>query len=431
MREHADAMYAVREKQRAIFQTDSIRAEFHTTTIRTDSPRTSQIQVYITADSTTVGKGMDRILFNLRKKPPISGGDFLLHIGQDTLSTAELYRAYTQALRANRIPMSFYLEDTEKPLPKKDENLRSMPAYGGLLAGRFYTAVFPDYQPFLLRKMLIYALFALVVFGITGAAFGIMYRSLQQQRRLARLKNDFISNVTHELKTPITTVGVALEALSDFEVLRNPDQTREYLSISKLELERLTLLVDKVLRLSMFEQNEPALRLERVDLAALIGQVLHALKLQIESAGATLVPDIPEGETFEVQGDRLHLTSVVFNLLDNALKYRREQPVIQVSLKKTDSSLLFSVRDNGIGIAPEYQSRIFEKFFRVPTGDTHNVKGHGLGLNYVSNVVRQHGGNIRVESVPGAGSNFIVEFPLTAPGASEPASTPACATTAV
>jgi signal transduction histidine kinase len=198
--------------------------------------------------------------------------------------------------------------------------------------------------------------------------------------------------------------------------MKKPEQAREYLDISKLELQRLALLVDKVLRLSMFEEKQPRLQLEPLDLAALVRQVLSALRLQAESAGAGIHFETKENLPI-VNGDRLHLTSVVFNLVDNALKYRiKERPEIRISLNSLpENKICLTVQDNGIGIAPEYQSRVFEKFFRVPEGNVHNVKGHGLGLSYVAEVIRQHGGSIRVESQPGEGSAFVVELPGNAP----------------
>jgi signal transduction histidine kinase len=290
------------------------------------------------------------------------------------------------------------------------------PAMSGIMRRQFYVAEFQEYKGFLFLKILPYILFSFFLFGITSLAFWLIFNGLKKQQKLAEQKNEFISNVTHELKTPLTTVGVALEALDDFEVLRNPDKTREYLQISKMELERLNLLVDKVLRLSMFEQNALQMRPEWLDLAATTGQVIQAMSLQANAVGAVIRFD---QQPCTLLGDKVHLTGVVYNLLDNALKYCGNNPEIDVSVRnlvKDDQCFArLEVRDNGIGIAPEYHAQVFEKFFRVPMGNVHNVKGHGLGLNYVSAVVRQHGGSIYVESQPGMGSAFIVEIPAPTP----------------
>ncbi|HPI09016.1 MAG TPA: HAMP domain-containing sensor histidine kinase, partial [Saprospiraceae bacterium] len=230
------------------------------------------------------------------------------------------------------------------------------------------------------------------------------------------LKNDFIRNMTHELKTPIATVSVAVEALQNFDALQNPQRTQEYLDIAGIELNRLSLLVDKVLRVSMFEKQEPELRREPLDLKLLVQDILHSMRLQFEKHHAQ-VQFLPESGDYSVSGDRLHLSSVVYNLLDNALKYGSEHPVIRVGMSHRDGQLSLQVQDNGVGIPAAYQGRVFEKFFRVPTGDVHNVKGHGLGLSYVAGVVRLHGGSIGLESREKAGSTFTILLPAEKPAA--------------
>lgn len=388
----------------------------HDDRLQRDSIRYNSMQVFIaTTDSLAPGpgSGMDRLLLNLpTKMRRIRGGEQVFRIEKDTISTAELKHAYQSGLAGIGILLDFQLHQTDSlPFHLTTPGLATQPAFAGILAPRFYAALFPEYKGHLLRQVLPDVALALLLFGVTAAAFALIFRSLRQQQRLTQLKNEFISNVTHELKTPITTVGVALEALSDFEALRDPDKTHEYLSLSKLELDRLSLLVDKVLRLTMFEQQEQRMQAEPLDLAAITLQVVAALTLQAGRAGAVIHFDKPETGDFSFTGDRLHLSGVIFNLLDNALKYGGSAPEINVSLEKTPETIRLRVQDNGAGIPPEYQSKVFDKFFRVPAGDRHDVKGHGLGLSYVVQVLRQHGGTIRVESEVGKGSVFIVELP--------------------
>jgi len=384
--------------------------------LQPDTFRLDQVQVYIaTTDSHKAmpRSGVDRLLLNLPEQiRKMNNKEQFFRIEKDTISNAELERNYRRALEASGIPLPFRLYQADSlPLLFDASGIATQPAFAGLLTHRFYAAHFRDYRMHLLRKMLPSLAFALLLFGITAAAFILIYRSLRHQQRLSQLKNEFISNITHELKTPITTVGVALEALSDFQAISDPEKTREYLTLSKLELDRLSLLVDKVLRLSMFEETEPHLQPEPLDLGALALQVAAAMALQAERAGARIRADGLKQHEFMVLGDRLHLSSVIFNLLDNALKYTSGTPDIHIAMEKTPEIVRLCVRDNGIGIPPDYQDKVFEKFFRVPSGDTHNVKGHGLGLSYVSKVVRQHGGDIRLESTPGQGSAFVVELP--------------------
>ena len=262
---------------------------------------------------------------------------------------------------------------------------------------------------YLIKKLISPILFSLFLVGVTVFSFGLLYRNLQRQRKLTEIKNEFISNITHELKTPIATVGVAIEALRNFNAINDPQRTKEYLDISQNELQRLSLLVDKVLKLSMFEKKEIELKYELLDLKGVVDEVVSSMRLQIEKHHA-IVSTTVEGDT-HLQGDRLHLLSVVFNLLDNALKYGNGNIAIKFDLKEKANEVELSVADNGIGISPEYKDKVFEKFFRVPLGNTHNTKGYGLGLSYVSHVVQRHKGKIEVESQPGLGSKFIITLP--------------------
>jgi two-component system phosphate regulon sensor histidine kinase PhoR len=263
---------------------------------------------------------------------------------------------------------------------------------------------------FFFRRLLPQILFSLVLVGFTVISLLLLYRNWQQQRRLTQLKNDFISNITHELKTPIATVSVAVEALKNFNALQDPVKTKEYLDISANELKRLTLLVDKVLKLSLFERQEIELKIDYFDLRILVEEVMASMRLQFEKYHAKL-DIVSKGTDFYLRADKLHITSVIFNLLDNALKYSRVNPFVQIGLGAEPDQLILSVTDNGVGIPAAFKARIFEKFFRVPTGDRHNVKGHGLGLSYVSYVLERQGGEISVDSQEGAGSTFTVKIP--------------------
>ena len=263
--------------------------------------------------------------------------------------------------------------------------------------------------PYLLKQITQPILFSILLLGITILSFVLLYRNLLKQQRLAALKNEFISNITHELKTPIATVGVAIEALKNFNAIQDPKRTKEYLDISSNELQRLSLLVDKVLKLSMFEKKEVELKFETVDLKEVVNEVTDSLRLQLEKHHARLV--ITNEGNLSVQGDRLHLVSVVFNLLDNAIKYSKEDPSIKIDLQEKENAVVMNVTDNGIGIPQEYKDKVFDKFFRIPHGDTHNAKGYGLGLSYVAQVIQKHNGTIAIESQPAIGTKFIITLP--------------------
>ncbi|WP_448519260.1 sensor histidine kinase [Rhodoflexus sp.] len=260
------------------------------------------------------------------------------------------------------------------------------------------------------QHMLPLILFSLFLTSVTVAAFGLMYQSLRRQERLAELKNDFIGNVTHELKTPVATVSVAIEALSNFNVLQNTTLTSEYLEICKMELRRLSLMIDQIMKIAIFEEKGIQLENTNVDLDVLVRKVMNAMRPQFQHFQAQVNLQTI-GSRWTVRGDDTHLTNILFNLLENALKYSAENPQIEVRLLEKEQDVVLEVSDNGIGIPAEYHKKIFDKFFRVPTGNVHNVKGYGLGLSYVANVVKSHGGDITLQSIPMQGSTFAVRLP--------------------
>lgn len=331
---------------------------------------------------------------------------------QDSIKITDLATRYGRILKQDGIHVPFMVSSRktvikeDMPPPFDHENEITI----GFNHPVTYRVDISNTTPYVLKKLWSQILVSLVLVGLTILSFTLLLRSLVQQRKLTQLKNDFISNITHELKTPIATVSVAIEALRNFDALHDPEKTKEYLAISSNELQRLSFLVDKVLKLSMFEKHQVELKEETVDLAVLIKEVVNSMKLQFEKYKAQVNVQLV-GYRFEITADRLHITSVLFNLLDNALKYSKENPSIHIELKEENEQVQLMVTDNGIGISAEYHKKIFDKFFRVPSGDTHNVKGYGLGLSYVAYVIQRHYGSIDVESQPGIGSRFIIKLP--------------------
>ncbi|GAA0558708.1 hypothetical protein GCM10009415_45860 [Chitinophaga japonensis] len=340
---------------------------------------------------------------------------------RDTITVKELSGRYRQALLREGINVPFSILATpldtsaragQPPFPGAfPDNLEDYMVTVGFTRPVSYQVRFENNTWYLLRRISQPIMVSVLLLGVTVVSFLSLYRNLRQQRKLAQLKNDFISNMTHELKTPIATVTVAIEALRSFDALEDPQRTNEYLDISANEMQRLGLLVDKVLKLSMFENREIALNKERFDLRALARSVMVSMKLQFEKQHATTTLKAT-GSNFMVTADKLHMTSVLYNLLDNALKYSNKDPDILIHIIDHKQYLELRVTDNGIGIAKEYAQRVFEKFFRVPSGNRHNIKGYGLGLSYVSHIVQRHMGRIEVESEPGKGSTFSVKLPF-------------------
>lgn len=327
---------------------------------------------------------------------------------KDTITIKEITEAYSARLKEDKIDnLAFSVNRLDSTHANSEDPTEVTIGFSKPLV---YGLTVENKVGYILRKLTLPILFSVFLVGITVVSFVLLYRNLVRQRRLAELKNEFISNITHELKTPIATVGVAIEALKNFNAIHDPQRTQEYLEISQNELQRLSLLVDKVLKLSMFEKKEIELKKEQFDCKLLVEEVMTSMKLQFEKYHAK-VKLHAEGENFYVNADKLHITSVIYNLLDNALKYSKEDPTIDVHLAASPESLELSVSDNGIGIETAYKEKIFDKFFRVPTGNKHNIKGYGLGLSYVAEIVKRHQGQVYAESELGKGSTFTAKFP--------------------
>ncbi len=341
--------------------------------------------------------------------PSLLGRPSLNTTFRDSIKIQDLQRQLRQELDSSHIPIGTRIVRLSAPAHRSLDSLHTASYQAGLPPRDFYVAYLTDYQGLIFKRLLPQVLFSVFLLALTSGAFLLVFRSLHQQQQLTQLKNDFISNVSHELKTPLSTVSVAIEALSNFDALKDPHRTKEYLAISQMELSRLNLLVDNVLRTALFDQKQQMYQFEEVDLFSMIEGILHSLKFQFEKHQAK-VHFQSSGSSFRLKADRVHLTNVIYNLIDNALKYSNHQPVITIRLEDQGTTLVLTIQDEGIGIPAEYQQQIFEKFFRVPTGNIHNVKGHGLGLSYVRQVVEAHGGTIKLNSVPGQGSTFDLQL---------------------
>jgi two-component system, OmpR family, phosphate regulon sensor histidine kinase PhoR len=336
---------------------------------------------------------------------------------QDSIKIVELDSAFQKRLKEQNLDIPFAINKLEgKGLAEARERMdgkEKEPAFNEVPLGFrnpvTYRLTIQGKTTFILNRIAIPILFSVFLVAFTVLSFSLLYRNLLRQNRLADIKNEFMSNITHELKTPIATVSVAIEALRSFNANLDPQRTKEYLDISANELQRLSLLVDKVLKLSMFEKKEIDLQYEPLDMKELVHEVTSSLRLQLEKFHAQLNVT-NEGDT-RLEGDRLHLVSVIFNLLDNAIKYSADAPKIDVQIIEDNSRVNLVIKDSGIGIPEEYKAKIFEKFFRVPTGNLHNAKGYGLGLSYVAHVINRHEGTIDVESIPGDGSKFVISLP--------------------
>ncbi|WP_305257406.1 sensor histidine kinase [Parabacteroides goldsteinii] len=236
-----------------------------------------------------------------------------------------------------------------------------------------------------------------------------------RQKRLSEMKNDFINNMTHELKTPVSTISLAAQMLKDSDITKSPDVFKHISGVINDETKRLGFLVEKVLQMSLFERQKAAFKLKEVDANDLVISVANTFVLKVEKYDGSLDIDLQATDS-SIYVDEMHITNVLFNLMDNAVKYRRPEVPLTLMVRTwndNNGKLLISVEDNGIGIKKEYLKKVFDRFFRVPTGNVHDVKGFGLGLAYVRKIIENHKGTIRAEMGPGnVGTKFIITLPL-------------------
>ncbi|MFM8833420.1 MAG: sensor histidine kinase [Cytophagales bacterium] len=247
----------------------------------------------------------------------------------------------------------------------------------------------------------------IVIFFFAYALFVIL-----KQRRLSEVQKDFINNMTHEFKTPLSTIAISSGVLKDPSIIQTPERLLNYATIIENETHRLKQQVERVLQMARWEKNSFTLKREPLSLHQIISESVKSNLFAVEKAGCTVQLQLNASDDV-LPVDKLHLSNVLYNLIDNAVKYCQQQPVITISTESTSHVFTLAVADNGIGISNENHTKIFHRFYRVPTGNVHDVKGFGLGLNYVKLVVEAHGGRITVQSKIGNGSIFKIVLPLT------------------
>lgn len=270
---------------------------------------------------------------------------------------------------------------------------------------------FPDSKTYALKSLFgmlaLSALFTLVMIATFGTTIHIIYK----QKKLSEMKNDFINNMTHEFKTPIATISLATDSITNPKVFENPDRVKYYTGIIRAENKRMNAQVENVLQIAQLEKNEFRMNLQPTDVHALIIKAIEGIQLQVEQRLGQVTVQL-NALQHELRSDEVHLFNVVCNLLDNANKYSPATPEINLTTRNVTGGIVIAVEDKGIGMSKETQQRVFEKFYRVPTGNLHNVKGFGLGLSYVKAIVQAHRGDIRLKSELGKGSRFEIFLPI-------------------
>jgi two-component system phosphate regulon sensor histidine kinase PhoR len=275
----------------------------------------------------------------------------------------------------------------------------------------FLKVIFPEKQNFILKSMnllLPSVGLMLLVLIIFVATIIIILR----QKQLEIMKTDFINNMTHEFKTPISSISLAAQMLKDSSVGKSPEMMKHISTVIGDETKRLGFQVDKVLQMAMFEKENSTLSLTELSINELITDVINNFSLKVQSKGGKIISKLDAKNDCAIV-DEVHFTNIIYNLMDNALKYSSDKPLLlTVATRNGKDKIFIEIEDNGIGIKKEDQKRIFEKFFRVSTGNTHNIKGFGLGLAYVKKMIVEHHGTIKVESEFGLGTKFIISIPI-------------------
>nr|WP_255534558.1 HAMP domain-containing sensor histidine kinase [Chryseolinea lacunae] len=253
--------------------------------------------------------------------------------------------------------------------------------------------------------------FSSVVLLLVIVFFAYTLFVILKQKRLSEIQKDFINNMTHEFKTPIATIAVSTEVLKDPQIASQPERLLNYATIIEKENLRLKQQVERVLQMARLDKEDIGLRKEKIDVHNVIQESIRHAALPLQEKAGRVAFEFQATE-HEMEADKLHLTNVFNNLIDNAIKYCKTIPQISIRTTNHEHGLVVEVQDNGIGIGPENQKRVFQKFYRVPTGNVHDVKGFGLGLSYVKTVVEAHKGGISVRSELGRGSSFRIYLPL-------------------
>ena len=270
---------------------------------------------------------------------------------------------------------------------------------------------FPDRKRYLLSSVLKMVVLSIVFTGIIILAFSSAIYQLIKQRKISQIKTDFINNMTHEFKTPIATINLALDAIKNPKIIADEDKVKRYLGMIKDENKRMHAQVENVLRISKLEKNELNISKERIKLHDLVEDAITHVELIVEDRQGYVKTHLNAAKS-SVLANETHFTNVIVNILDNAIKYSDDEPKIDVLTENIGNNIILKITDQGNGMSKQVAKRVFEKFYREHTGNVHNVKGHGLGLAYVKRIIDDHQGHISVESEKGKGSTFIIKLPL-------------------
>lgn len=284
--------------------------------------------------------------------------------------------------------------------------------YENLTKEEFLVIIVPHQRAIVFREIFWFILGTILFTIIITTAFFLTIRALIRQKKLSEIKSDFINNMTHEFKTPIATISLAVDALKNEKVIGDKEKSGYFTNIIKEENKRMNKQVEIILQAAMLDRKELQLNIQKVSAHELINNAINNIRLPLEEKNGILETELSAPNDL-IMADEVHFTNLINNLLDNAIKYSKESGlIIKIKTENNFNNLRISIEDNGIGMNKETLTRIFEKFYRAHTGNIHNVKGFGLGLSYVKTMVEAHKGSIRAESAVGKGSSFIINLPV-------------------
>ena len=348
------------------------------------------------------------LLMNLNQ-PKVINFDKLLYILDEELHSVGLKSEYNIAI-SNISNKVIYFKEPETLTATVMYGYKSPIILSSISNPYFIHLYLYKKDKLLLQKTWVVFLISLLLILIILSCFAYSLRIIFNQKKVSEVKNDFINNMTHELKTPISTVSLALEALVKFDVRKDEQRSLKYLDVSRREIRRLSTMVEKVLNIASYEIGEIHLNKKHHSINTLVDDVVDIISMQVHKKGGELNFDLLAAPD-EVFVDKVHINNLLYNLIDNANKYFVDQPKITINTKNYIDGVIIEVVDEGLGISKENLTRIFDKFYRVPTGNIHNIKGYGLGLSYVKDVVEMHGGILNVESELNKGTKFIIQIP--------------------
>ena len=378
-----------------------------------------------------------RVMQQIFKKSKIIN-EMLVHAFRDNSYNAPEKRINVEFLdsiicfetRADKLPNDFkfsVLNEEGKsirfnaPIPRYDPKLDTASAAKAVLfpsnvldESLVLCLKFPSKKSYLFKEMGEMFAVSVLLVVIFFLAFTYLFKTILTQNKLSELKNDFISNMTHEFKTPISTISLACQAMQDKDMMGEAlDKSKPFVTMIQQENIRLEVLVERILQSATIEKSDVPFKQEDINLTELVSELAAHARFRLKVVNGKLEEVLPNVPVW-ITADKMHTSNMISNLLDNAIKYSNGEPKIAVSLSVTEKEILLAIKDQGIGISKEHIGKIFDKLYRVPTGNVHNVKGFGLGLSYVKAIVDLNGWKISVDSQIGKGSEFCIRIPFIA-----------------